>query len=262
MLLGVREFHRPLDVAEAVALLRRDQVTAAVLAGGTELTARTDHETEALIDLSRLGLNRTERVGDRLVVGAMTTLAALAADPTANRISGGLLAEAVRLSAPATIRAAATLGGTLAGTKGGEEIPAALLALNARVIVARPEPLEVDLADFLADRARLLQGALISHVAIPLQPGARGGFARVSRSPADRAIVCAAAVVPADGSPARIAIGGAAAAPFLLAPGAEPEQACSEVTFTGDFRAGAEYRSWVAPVLVRRALEIALGGER
>ncbi|MDB4897863.1 MAG: hypothetical protein JWN15_4125 [Firmicutes bacterium] len=250
MLLNLTEYHRPTILADAVHLLRAGAGRAAVLAGGTELVGRQDSELAAVIDLRGLGLAGLSPAATGLGIGAMTTLKELAALPAVGCLAGGILARAAQVSAPATIRAAATLGGTLAGCKGGEEIPTVLLALGARVALAEPELVEVPFATFLRDRDELLEAAIITSIIIPARAAeARGGFVRVTRTPADRAIVCAAAVVPVGGA-ATVAVGGVEAHPRQVDPAGE----FATWEAVGDHRAGAEYRRRVAPVLVRRAL--------
>lgn len=250
MLLHLREYLRPTSLAEASALLRRAETRTALLAGGTELAGRKDEQLEAVIDLAPLGLNRMEATDSAITVGAMVTLKQLTADPAVAGLASGLLVKAVTQAAPATIRAAATLGGTLAGEKGGDEIPTALLALGARVSLVGTESVEVPLERFLAHREQLLGGAIIVSVTLPVTE-ARGSFHFVSRSPADRAILCAAAVG------GRVALGGYLPRPCLLG---DDLQLPAGPAVT-DFRASAEYRTWVAPVLARRAAFDAAGGE-
>lgn len=258
MLVHLKGYHRPSSLEEAVRILQEGRGRTAVLAGGTELVGKTDHALETVIDLASLNLGQIVATGGALRLGAMTTLAALTTDPAVLGTAGGLLARAAQLSAPATIRAAATLGGTLAGRKGGEELPTALLALGAFVqLTSRDNAVTVPLSDFLTRRAALLSGAILTGVTITATPDARGGLARVSRSPADRSIVFAAAVVA--GESRSIAVGGCAATPRLWT--SEQFAICPEDwEAVGDFRASAEYRTWVAPVVARRALENALGG--
>ena len=219
MLANLRAYHRPVTVVEAIGLLREG---AALLGGGTELLGLDDDRLEAVIDLAPLSLDYI-RVADEVVrIGAMTTLKRLADDEAVQGLAGGILGRAIRQAAPATIRAAATLGGTLAGSKGGEEIPTVLLALGARVSLATPDPVEMPLALMLANKADALAGAIITEVTVPLT-AAGGGFAFVSRTPADRALLCAAAV--------------------------------GDRVIVSDGRmVSEEYRREVAPVLVRRAL--------
>jgi CO/xanthine dehydrogenase FAD-binding subunit len=259
VLLNLREHLRPGTIREAVRLLREGAGRTVALAGGTELVGRQDPATEAVVDLSGLGLAGVGPGPARgLAIGAMTTLQALAADQGVHAAAGGILARAAAMAAPATIRAAATLGGTLAGEKGGEEIPTALLALGARVALAAPDLVEVPMAAFLRDREELLAWApLILRVVIPAQAlCAAGGCARVSRSPADRAIVCAAAVA-FPGGEVSLAVGGVERRPRMAAASDEPFARWDAV---GDHRASTEYRCTVAPVLARRAVLEATGG--
>lgn len=250
MLLNLRAYHRPDTPAAAVSLLREGR--AAVLAGGTELLGRDDDTLDALIDLASLQLDYIRSAGGYLRIGAMTTLKTLTSDPGVAALAGGILARAARQAAPATVRAAATLGGTLAGQKGGDEIPTALLALGARIVLATPDPVELPLELMLAGKADALAGAIITEIMLPLAIE-RGGFAFVSRTPADRAIVCAAAV----GN--RVAVGGVAPTPNLLPPDALDTSGWPAVS---DHRGSAGYRRLVAPVLARRALAEARGEEQ
>jgi CO/xanthine dehydrogenase FAD-binding subunit len=253
LLLNLREYHRPTSTAEAVGLLRRGAGRTAVLAGGTELAGCHDGAIESVVDLRHLPLAAIATGPDGVVtVGAMVTLKQLASTPVLQSPAGSILARAAERAAPATIRAAATLGGTLASRKGGDEVPTVLLALGAAVCLEGDSgPQAFPLAEFLARREELLEGALITGVQLPHRPGARGGFALVSRTPADRAIVCAAAVVTTDES--TVAVGGLAPHPRLLGDIARWE-------VVSDHRGSAEYRRWVAPVLVKRALNEANGG--
>lgn len=260
MLLNLREYHRPRDLSEAAALLKRTERRTRVLAGGTELVGSRDTLTEAVVDLSLIGLAGVEAGAAELRIGAMTTLNTLAASPAIRQLAGGILARALEVSAPATIRAAATIGGTMASERSGADLPTVLLALGAWVKLANPDTLEVSLAEFLARRDALLNGAILTGVTISVNPGARGGLARVSRSPADRSIALACAV--AENGLARVALGGVARYPRLLPQGVRPEQVAhvlEDWEVQADFRGSAEYRRWVAPVLVARALKEAGG---
>jgi CO/xanthine dehydrogenase FAD-binding subunit len=247
LLLNLREYHRPATIAEAVQLLHQGAGRTAALAGGTDLVGRSDASIEAVVDLRHLPLtDLTPDANGALRIGAMVTLQHIATAPTIQSLAGRILCRAAERAAPATIRAAATLGGTLASHKGGDEVPTVLLALGAVVCLETAAgPWELPVADFLNQREAVLEGALITAVRLPNLAGARGGFALVSRTPADRAIVCAAAVVTTDDS--TVAIGGMTAHPRLLGDIARWE-------VLSDHRGSSEYRRWVAPVLVRRAL--------
>jgi CO/xanthine dehydrogenase FAD-binding subunit len=247
VLINLKEYHRPRSVAEAVWMVRDGRGQTAVLAGGTELVGRDEPGLKVVVDLKGLGLDTCEEQAGEWRVGAMATLAELLETPGPAEAAGSILGRAIRQAAPATIRAAATLGGTLAGLKGGDEIPTALLALGASVTLAEPEPREMPLSAFLAHREAALERAVLTHVTIPRE-AVRGGISWVSRTPADRAIVVAAATVDERGR-RRVAIGGLAPYARHVDPGMQLW------ALVEDHRATGEYRRQVAPILIRRALE-------
>lgn len=266
----VQEYHCPEELGEALALLFRDDPVTVPLAGGTDLLARPHGEVVAVVDLKRLQLDGVTVEGGDVVLGAMVTLETLATHDVTRRCAGGILARAAKAAGPRTLRRSATLGGTLAGQKGGEEIPTALLALDARVALRCPQPQEVGLLDYwrLVD-----QGTrhLVTHVTLPGAAAARkGSWTQVSRTPADRAVVCAAAVWVDDPPGVRIALGGVHRRPVRVvtvetrlqgspltreAVAAATAEAPEYAATYSDFRGSSAYRSWVAPVLVRRSLE-------
>jgi carbon-monoxide dehydrogenase medium subunit len=217
-----------------------------------------------------------------LRVGAMTSLQALVESETVDDLAGGLLGEAASRSASATLRAQSTVGGTLAAGDARQPLAVALLALDADLVVwIGAERRHVPLDSFLGYRAQLLgQHALIVEVRVPRSDAVTGGgFADVSRTPADAPIICAAARVYRDtvGGRAfgvRLALGGAAERPVRM-PAAErmlegqvvtPELIArveslvrEAVHPAGDWLGGADYRREMAGVLARRALQEAWG---
>lgn len=275
-MLQVREYYRPNRLEEALALLFQDDPVTVPLAGGTDLLARSGGPPVAVVDLRQLHLDGVTVEGRDVVLGAMVSLETLATHDVTRRFGGGILVQAARAAAPRTLRRSATLGGTLAGHKGGDEIPTALLALDARVALRCPEPQELDLVGYWS---LLEQGTrhLVTHVILPGAAAIRkGGWAQVSRTPADRAVVCAASVWVDDPPGARIALGGAHRRPVRVvtverrleggpltpaAVAAAVAEAPECAATCGDFRGSATYRSWVAPVLVRRSLELCLQEE-
>jgi CO/xanthine dehydrogenase FAD-binding subunit len=109
------EYVRAADVGEAVATVSADPA-AAYLAGGTtqlDLTLKDGVVApERLVDIARLPLRGITRRDDALHVGALTTMAELAADPTvAERLP--LVREALLAGASPQLRNMATIGGNL-----------------------------------------------------------------------------------------------------------------------------------------------------
>lgn len=236
----VSAYWRPASLEEALSLVARPG--AVVIGGGTALNADPSLGPVEAVDLQALGLGEVERPGGELVrVGAMVRLQQLVDSddvPAAVR-------EAARRELPSTLRAQATLGGSVVGGDWESELLASLLVHDAVVSIAGPEGVdELPLEGLLADRP-FRAGRILTAVTIDV--GGVAAVARTGRTPADRAIVAAAARRTADGA-RRLALSGVAATPVLVegAAGLDPP---------GDFRGSSEYRRALASVLAARALE-------
>ncbi len=109
------EYVRPVDVAAAVAIVSGDPAAAYLAGGTTQLDLMLKDGVVApdrLVDLTRLPLRGITQ-GDGIVqVGAMTTMAELAADPTVTQ-KLPLVREALLLGASTQLRNMATIGGNL-----------------------------------------------------------------------------------------------------------------------------------------------------
>jgi xanthine dehydrogenase YagS FAD-binding subunit len=113
-MIGTFEYVRADDVAAAVALVSADP-NAQYLAGGTtqvDLLKDGVLNPERLVDITRLPLRGITRRGDALVVGSLTTMEELAAEPVlgarATFVRAALLA-----GASTQLRNMATIGGNL-----------------------------------------------------------------------------------------------------------------------------------------------------
>ena len=274
MLRELSEYYRPTEVAEALALLARPG-TIVALAGGTELLARKDVTTHAVVDLQELGLDYLRWDADGLHIGAMTRLQTLLTDATARLTLDDAVLQSVMHSASYTERCAATIGGTVASAPAWNDALPSLLALDASVVVQRADGQQtLSVAELLGNRdAVLVKGSLITEIFIPSQPsGARFACVRVSRTPADRAIVnIAVRAVLHDGlaRDMRVAIGGIASHATRLTDvesslkGADigrdetlnkaVQQAMDAVQPPSDHMASGAYRREMAGVLLKRA---------
>jgi carbon-monoxide dehydrogenase medium subunit len=261
-------------VGDALRLLARPDWHSVPLAGGTWLVAQRDPAVEAVVDLSALNLAFIEWRGRRLRLGAMTHLQSLVASPQTRRLANGLLAEAARHAAPRAIRNVATLGGTLVSGRSASEIALALLALDAQVVIRAPARRAVSLDAFLIHRAEYLPatGLILEVVVPPIPTHAGAALAEINRTPRDRAIVNAAALVARKGDVcrmARLALGGVAPDPIRL-PSVEAmligqvleqdllariaHDVSAAIDSPSDARASAEYRREMAGVVAARAL--------
>lgn len=242
----ITAYHRPKTLDEALTLLTRPNVVP--LGGGTLLAHPTADPVE-VVDLQFLRLDTVKKQGNQLEVGATVTLQQLLESEHCPEA----LKSALKLEAPLNLRNAATLAGTLVTCDGRSTFATVLLALDAKLdtIVNRQSKIE-NLGDFLPLRPR----GLITSISILLN--VELAFEYVSRTPADKPIVCAALAQWNSGR-TRLALGGYGKSPSLAMDGTEAEgiEAAARNTFheATDEWASAEYRMDVAATLAKRCLE-------
>lgn len=241
----ITDYHRPQTLEEALTLLARPNTLP--LGGGT-LLSRPIREAIEVVDLQALGLNSISPRGNELEIGATATLQALLESKYCHEV----LKTAIKLEAPLNIRNSATIAGALVTCDGRSTLASSLLAMDAKLKIAGPEPKTVNLGEFLPLRTR----GLITSITVPLN--AKFAFETVARTPADKPIVCAALAQWPSGR-TRLAIGGFGRFPSLAMDGTEAEgietaarNACHEAT---DYFGSAEYRMDVASTLAVRCLQ-------
>src|SRR5580700_11238771 len=136
------DYHAPASVDEALALLRRYDSNARVLAGGQSLIPMMNFRLAAppaLIDLNRIpDLAYIKAEGDVVRIGAMTRqrtieFSALVAEKLP------LLREAIRHVGHLPTRSRGTIGGSIAHADPAAEIPMVLQALEGEVVVRAPQ---------------------------------------------------------------------------------------------------------------------------
>ena len=256
----ITEYHRPHTLEEALALLARGHVISAPIGGGSQLIAADRRDITAVVDLSELGLSYVRREADQLRVGATTTLQMLIDLPDARAAWQGELARVAEQTAARNLREQGTLAGTLVSAESNNPLAVALLAVEASLTLM-PGPRSVALDEFLSKRAALLVGSLITEVTIPLNGShERLAFEKVSRTPADLPIVCAAVRARVENRAAhdaRIVLGGVADTPIVMH---DPEREIPGLQPPSDFWGTAEYRRAMAGVLSRRAVQRLVSG--
>jgi len=243
----ITAYHRPQTLEEALTLL--SQPSTLPLGGGTLLSHGGD-DTLQVVDLQLLGLDTVTKNGNQLEIGATATLQQL----LESEYTSGALKSALKLEAPLNIRNSATVAGTLVSCDGRSTFTTALLALDAKLDIRNPnaDSRTTDIGDFLPLRPR----GLITSISIPLN--AKLAFEYVSRTPADKPIVCAALAQWNSGR-TRLAVGGYGKSPMLAMDGTESEglDTAAQNAFheSTDDWASAEYRMDVAAILTKRCLE-------
>jgi CO/xanthine dehydrogenase FAD-binding subunit len=205
--------------------------------------------------LQSSSLDTIKKSGNNLEIGATVTLQQLLESEQCPEA----LKSALKLEAPLNIRNAATVAGTLVACDGRSTFASVLFALDAKLEQARLDNSKIEsqvsnIGDFLP--LRNLQGSLITSITIPLN--VKLAFDYVSRTPADKPLVCAALAQWNSGR-TRLVLGGYGKSPLLAMDGTEAEgiEAAARNAFheATDEWASAEYRMDAAATLAKRCLE-------
>jgi len=277
------EYTRARTIDEALGWLAAD-AEAKVLAGG-----------QSLVPMMNLRLARPSRLID---INPVADLAGVAAAPDGGLVIGALTrhtelvtSSLVRQRAPLlaaaaihvghrAIRNRGTLGGSLAHADPAAELPAAVLALAATLVVAGPGGRRRIAADdfFLGPFATALAAdEILVEIEVPPQRGAAWGFAEVARRAGDFAIAGVCGVLGGEGPPrasARLVAFGADDRPIRLtasekllteAAAVTPDVAAAAAVAAtrcgnpaDDVHASAEYRRHLVGVLTERVIRDAM----
>ena len=270
------------SVDEALRILASDD-GAKVIAGGQSLLPlmklRLPH-TGTLVDIGRLGELRGVRTlaDGRLAVGALTTYADLMDSPARHY---GVLQDMLPTIGDVQVRNRGTVGGAIAHADPASDLPAALLALDAELVLRSADGSRTVKADGFFEGAfatGLRQGELLTEIILPAPlDNAGSAYASLEQPASGYAMVGVAAVVIL-GQDGRIAWAGigvtgvhehAYRAPEVesalvgsdgsaAAIAAAAAHATDEVEVNADIHAGREYRAAMAVVYARRAIEAAL----
>jgi CO/xanthine dehydrogenase FAD-binding subunit len=243
------QYHRPQTIKEALALLQHGRP----LGGGTALTPER-FKLESVIDLQDLELDGLSVEGGVIHFGAGLRLQGIIA--AAERLPDALI-EATRQEAAWNLRNAATLAGVLVRSDGRSPLLTLLTAMNPELEL-EPGRTRMDLVSFYKRRVDLDKPYLITRVEAA-NPD-RAAYSKVARTPMDRPVVCASAVLSPDGK-IGLSLGGYGDHPLRL-PQVERDVDMEEVgaraakayASAGDNFASAEYRSAIASVLIKRVL--------
>ena len=246
----ITTYHRPQKLEEALTLLT--QPNTVPLGGGTLLTQPTTDSVQA-VDLQALGLDSLTKKGNDLEIGATCTLQSL----LENENCPETLKTAIKLEAPINVRNAATVAGTLVASDGRSPFATALLAMDTKIekAIFDNSKIEFQISN-LGEYLPLRPTNLITKIILPLNT--KFAFEFVSRTPADKPIVCAALTQWSSGR-TRLALGGYGKSPMLAMDGTEAEgiesTARNAYHEANDEWASAEYRMDVAAVLAKRCME-------
>jgi carbon-monoxide dehydrogenase medium subunit len=277
------EYHAAKTVEEALRLLERHGDEAKLLAGGHSLLPMMKLRLAAprfVVDIGRVkGLQYIREEGGHVAIGALVTHSDVAASDLL-RARCPLLPETAEHIGDAQVRNRGTLGGNLAHADPAADYPAAVLALDAELVVTssagkRTIPAAEFFVDLLSTQMRA--GEILTEVRVPVQ-GARCGsaYAKLAQQASGFALCGVAACVRLNGKGAaehvRVGVTGVgvkayrATAVEQALQGRIPESqaiqeaarhAADNVDVLADLHASADYRRAMALVYARRALTAA-----
>jgi carbon-monoxide dehydrogenase medium subunit len=284
-------YDRASTVDEALELLATHGADAKIIAGGQSLLPLMKlrlARPERLIDIGRLdALRGVRRLPDgRLSIGALTTYAQLLDDRSVMGLA--LMADALPRIADVQVRNRGTIGGAIAHADPAADVPALLLALDAEVIAR-----SASRGERTIPVGRLFEGAfstalgpdeLLLEIRLPAPSGSYGSaYRRLEQQASGFAIAGVAVIVGRTGKggsdgrdgivdDVRIAVTGVGDTPYRATAvedalrgsrldSADIGSAMTEITagvsVQGDIHADPAYRTAMAQVMARRALEAA-----
>ena len=266
------DYKRAGSADEALALLGEYGDDAKLLAGGHSLLPLMKYRLASpavLIDIGRLSdLSYIRDDGNVVRIGALTRHRDIEISELL-KTEAALLPEVASNVGDPQVRHRGTIGGSLAHGDPASDLPSAILALRATLVIKGPKGTrEVASDDFFTGFLETAVGPdeMLTEIVVPKTPNATFGFQKFNRRAQDWAIVgcsvvvhngtCGVGLVNMDSRPVRAAgveaairSGSSAAdAAVSAADGCEPPT---------DLNASVEYRQHLARVLVRRALESA-----
>jgi carbon-monoxide dehydrogenase medium subunit len=278
------EYHAPKTLEEALRLMERHGDEAKLLAGGHSLLPLMKLRLAApryVVDLGRLkGLSYIREENGRIAIGALTTHAEIEHSALL-AAKCPLLPETAAQIGDVQVRNRGTLGGSLAHADPAADYPAALLALDAEIVVASSKDARtIPAGEFFVDMmtTQLRPGEILTQVRVAPR-GQRNGSAYAKlHQPASGFAIVGVAVRLALGKGSKIeqvAVGvtgvgpkpyraaavervlvGKSATPKLIADAAR--HAADGIEPLSDLHASRDYRREMAAVYARRALERAL----
>jgi carbon-monoxide dehydrogenase medium subunit len=277
------DYQVPATLEEAVSLLAADPDGAKVLAGGHSLIPAMKlrlAQPLLLVDIARIkSLAYIREDGNQILIGATTTHYQLESSELLQQICP-LLPACARSIGDVQVRNKGTIGGSIAHSDPAGDWPAAVLALNADLVLVGPGGERiVKAADFFVDllTTDLQPGEILREIRIEKPSGRFGQAYQKVPHPASGFAVVGIAVHLAmndDGSckAAQIAVTGVGAKAYraqavetalagknldeqLIA--AAAGHVCDGVDPNADLYASGEYRCHLAQVHTRRAIQAA-----
>ncbi len=278
------QYKSPATTKDAVNLLAKEKGQAFVLAGGTDLLVKMKAgmlEPDLVVDIKAIkGIKDIKKTASGFSIGAGVPCAALNENAALSKAWPGVV-EAANLIGSKQVQGRCTMSGNLCNASPAADSVPALVAANAKVVVAGPKgtrKLAVEAVPAGVGRTSLKKGEFIVAIELPKKaPRSGDAYLRfIPRTEMDIAVVSCGINLTLDAkgviTAARVALGAVATTVLLVKEAAAAiigsklddaakqrlaaaaSAACRPID---DKRGTKEFRIDVAGVLARRAAEIA-----
>jgi carbon-monoxide dehydrogenase medium subunit len=275
------DYMRAKSLDEAIAKLKDSKGSGKLVAGGHSLIPLMKlrlSEPELLIDIARIpGLAGIRKVGDRIEIGAGTVHHDVATSASI-QAACPMLAETAASIGDQQVRNRGTIGGSLAHADPAADYPAAMLALDADILIAGANgPRTVKASTFFKGLFTVDLGPEEIITAVQFTPVKVAAYAKLHQRASHFAIVGVAAALELSGGvikDARVGVTGATAYATRLTAverqltgrkastdtfaAAAKDAGADLKDVNADLHASEEYRRAMVAVFARRALEAAL----
>lgn len=163
---NLTEYLYPTNVKNALSLYTKD-IRCAYIAGGTFVIGDKNN-TQRLIDITKLGLNKIKEREAEIEIGATITISDLFYSSIVEKIGNGVLTKACKLIADTPLRNMITIGGNIARLIPWAGLPTVLLTLNASIEIINKKGEDYILtADKYFANGGVNKGELITKVIVP-----------------------------------------------------------------------------------------------
>jgi carbon-monoxide dehydrogenase medium subunit len=218
------EYERPHDIAGAVALAGRDDITVKFLAGGQSLGPMLNlrlAQPDLLVDITGIAdLKYAEESADGLEIGACVTHADIE-DRRVPDVTNGALAAVAHGIAYRAVRNRGTIGGSLAHADPAADWVVFLAAIGAQVMIGGTSGRRsVAAEDFMTGvfETALAPGEIVQAIRIPrFSREARWGYYKACRKAGEFAYASGAVLHDPARGVCRAVIGALEARPIVLA---------------------------------------------
>lgn len=250
-----REYVRPSSLEEAYQLCQKRRN---LVVGGMMWLKMENITKQTIVDLGALGLDQIEEDEEEFRIGCMVTLRMLETHSGLNREFDGIFRECTRHIVGVQFRNGATVGGSVYGRFGFSDILTCLMALDTYVELYHGGVMP--LAEFAEKPVSGKERDILVRIMIK-KDGRRAAYQTVRKSKTDFPLI--ACCVARTGEGWQVSVGArpkkASAVLVKGEAGKEPEllagHAAAQFTYGSNLRGSADYRAYLAEVLIRRLAE-------